>query len=70
MDFVAGRASGYGLAGVNMYLAGAGRECCYGTEHLHTVPDGVSAVKYQPTKPIQTVRVGWKRPMNKICKFS
>mmetsp|Transcript_55994 Transcript_55994/g.131037 ORF Transcript_55994/g.131037 Transcript_55994/m.131037 type:complete len:479 (+) Transcript_55994:43-1479(+) len=29
------------MDGVNMYLAGAGRECCYGTEHLHTVPDGV-----------------------------
>jgi len=27
--------------GVEMYLAGAGRECCYGTGHIHTVPDGV-----------------------------
>ena len=26
------------VAGVEMYLAGAGRECCYGTPKLHTVP--------------------------------
>lgn len=30
--------------GVNMFVTGPGRECCYGTKHLSTVPKG--AIKY------------------------
>lgn len=33
--------------GVEMYVTGMGRECCYGTGHLDTVPDG--AMKYMIT---------------------
>ena len=33
--------------GVEMYVTGMGKECCYGIDHLHTVPDG--AIKYMIT---------------------
>jgi len=35
--------------GVEMYVTGAGRECCDGIQHLHTVPEG--AIKYLITGP-------------------